>query len=177
MRTLGKVLPETFSPTKAEHLMKEYFHGYWELANILLDHSLIPLATEFPEDPAHTREDYWMVGRFLRNEHPRHVRHERDFYEMLNEFDRSARTFNHLKALGDPAAAWEYLKKNRQDIGPAKTLNKYGQALRKLRTQEHLIYHNATKSADKKREELDELAERKHELFRRAVEEIKRREP
>jgi hypothetical protein len=176
MRKLGELFPKQFSPTQVEHLLKEYFHGYWEMTNTILDHVVMPLVSEFPEDPALTREDYWVTGRFMRNERPRHIRHEREFYELLNEVDQTYRTFNHLKSRGDAEGAWEYLKEHRPALGQAKLLNKYAQAMSKIRTREQLIYHNRTKSAEKKREELDRLRDRKHELVRRAVEEIKKRE-
>jgi hypothetical protein len=177
LRGIGELFPKHFSPKQAEHVLQQYLHGYWDMTRAITDHLVMPLVTEFPEDPTLTREDYWVTSRFLRNEKPRHIRHEREFYELLNEVDQTYRTFGHLKSQGDVAGAWEYMLEHRPAISQASLLNKYTQAFSKIRTRQQLIYHSQTKTADQEREELDQLSERRQQLFRQAIEEIKQREP
>lgn len=163
-----------FSPKRIDHIIEKSF-GFAGQAALEAFETVVRPWAEFPTDPALTTDSlYWLHGRLLRDDTPRYIKQESEFYELFAEIDRANNTWKKLKKL-DPKEAAEYRKEHRAEIATRSVAAGIKRKLSAIRRREKEIYLDKNMSAEEKRAKLDELVQRRHEIVLRKLGRLKER--
>jgi hypothetical protein len=155
------------SPKRAEALLRGYFST---LGAFIVGGSDIVVRNvfEFPEKPTMKVDDYPLVGRFIKQKDPaRYTKQQTWFYDTFNKIDKTVRTINHYKKLGE----YEKARKLATDRGDQykfrKLFVKYRNRLSDINRRIKRILASKTMASDKKKERIDLLLKKRNALLKR----------
>jgi len=172
-RELAKIMPEGFdSPRRIDKFTDDVFGSSAFLVREILDAVIMPAFQTYPEDPASTLSDNWLIGRFVREDGQpaRYTRQQSVFYEMLNEADQAAATLREYKKLGDVDKYREYMEENRGKLQQAKVLTKVQKQVSLINQQIKLVHRDAKMDPEEKRDRIDELLYKRNGIFNNILE-------
>lgn len=166
-RALGEIFG--LSPKRIEHLIRGYFGTMGAYALGVSD-VVTRRLMDYPNPPARRLEDMPVIRSFYRGSgEPRYTRYATEFYELMEEIDRTYATVQNYRRLGD----WQKARDLR--IAEAET-QKYRRMM--LSTRERIerinrnmrtIYESRTLSPEEKARQLDALVAQKNAIFREAM--------
>jgi hypothetical protein len=119
---------------------------------------------EFPQQPTKKVNEYPLVGRFVRSKTPRNTKYTTRFYDIYREVDELIGTINHYKRLGKLDEARELMKQNRRKLRARKALTSTRQSLTEINNKIKRIWADKRLSAEAKREQIDNLTQRRNNL-------------
>jgi len=171
-RELGEAIK--FSPKRIDHLVEKTFGFAGQAAVAAFDHAVAPWMSNYPTDPALTVDSfYWLHGRIPRGD-ARYIKQEHEFYDLFSEVDQAMSSYKKIKEL-DRSKAKEYRKEHRAEFKVEGLMDSVKKRLSKLKKREQEIYLDTKLSAEEKREELDDLTNKRHEIIKRKLDRIKER--
>jgi len=133
---------------------------------------LVGALWDFPNPPALRIDDYAVIKRFKRAKPPRGSRYTREFYELMQEMERTYNTVR-LYSQFSPERAKELLAKERQVVRPLRMMQRANVALRALRKQMTRVHMSRTLTPEQKRKKIDELLVKRMEIYKRSVQRAK----
>jgi hypothetical protein len=166
---IAKVIGQSinYSPIKIDHIIKGYL-GY-------MGSTLTQMTNYLSDDrPTPTINETLFIGSMLQNQHATGARS--DFFDLYDKVTRVKATANALKAENNLEGYRTYMEENKGYLGIAPVVNQLHNQVNKLRDIKKSII-NSNKSADEKRELLDQITAnetrmlgRVRELERKALE-------
>jgi hypothetical protein len=168
MRQLGqatKGLPEALqvNPVRAEALLTGYLNTWAMYGLMLSDAALFP-----GKLPERRLDQYPVLRRFFRQEPPLHTKHERTFYELLDESRRLRATMRELDRRGEDRDVDEL---EAEVLGRASYLDRVRRDLAENRREAERVRRSDVSPAEKRRE-IDRLTAERNALFRETVREV-----
>ena len=171
-RELGKVIG--FSPKKIDHIVDGTLSYAGQGALAILDTVIAPWK-QYPDDPALTVDSfYWLHGRIPRGKQM-YIRQETEFYELCAEVDRVAASLNKIEKI-DRKDAKEFAKENKKTLRLKKGTDQIREDLTALREVEHKVYMDTELTPQQKRQELNELVDRRHKIILKNLDRLKGRQ-
>jgi len=159
------------SPMRIDHVVDKMFSYAGGAALAATDFVLLPFHN-YPDDPALTMDDYyWLHGRIPRGKQ-RYIKQEQEFYALFAEVDRVANSFKKLREI-NKSEAREYKEEHRGELRVHPRMTRIKTKLADIRKRERKILNDPDLSPDEKRERLDELIDKRHEILMKQLEKMK----
>lgn len=167
-RQMERMTGSSFSPAKAEHLLRGYFGSLGIMGLRTLDWSLQGLGVVKEKDGELSGTSEWPMIRPQLRRAGQYAKSVDDFYTEFNESRKAYTSWQEMKANGNFKGAKDYLQRHEENIRRYKRLQSTGSRLRNLREQRMRIYESDMDN-EKKREEINDLNHRMVNDARKAI--------
>jgi len=156
------------SPKQIDFLLRGYFGWMATVTTTATDMALRP-AMGRGERPAMQLRDAFLVGNFVESLPTGSSRYVTQMYEQAKEVEQAWASYQHALKSGDVQEAQSIRERDGDKLGKRGMTNYAKQQFSRIAQQERRIEADKGLSADAKREQLQELAQRKHEMARRVA--------
>lgn len=156
------------SPKQIDFLLRGYFGWMATVTTTATDMALRP-AMGRGERPAMQLRDAFLVGNFVESLPTGSSRYVTQMYEQAKEVEQAWASYQHALKSGDVQEAQSIRERDGDKLDKHGMTNYAKQQFSRIAQQERRIEADKDLSADAKREQLQELAQRKHEMARRVA--------
>ncbi|MDX8382828.1 MAG: LPD38 domain-containing protein, partial [Ghiorsea sp.] len=170
-KAMNTVLPDelTLSPVQIQHLTRGYFG--WIGSTVLgsTDMLLTRQVLDTPERPDWRLEEYPVIKAFMEQTPKRHTKFAGEFYERMQELNKTFGQIKRYREDGNRSAAKETLDENRDGLKYRKLLNRESRKIGKLNKQAEKVYKSRTLTGKEKEYKLSQINKHKNNIYREAV--------
>jgi len=157
------------SPIALDHYLRGYFGGVASYL-VMAGDSLVT-AGEYGDDPTRRLQDYPVVRRFLRESPYGSTSHQREFWDLKREIDRTVNTAKKIRGEYRADDLEDYLGDSEKSVlfGMGRMTTRIGDRVREISAAQVRIRRDASLSGAEKRQQIDELQREMNGLFREVV--------
>ena len=134
-------------------------------ASTTLDYGLRPLVTN-GERPAMTLKETFLVGSFVESLPSASSRYVTQLYDQAKEIEESYGSYREALKSGDIDKAKSIMESERDKLNKYKMVERVKRQEAAISSQIKMVERSESMTADEKRERIDQLKERRHQLAR-----------
>lgn len=156
------------SPKQVDHLLRGYFSWAASAVTTATDYAIRP-ALDRGDRPAMRLKDVFLAGNFVESLPSGSSRYVSAMYEQARDVEQAYASYRDALARGDKTAAADIMESDGDKLRSRMAMNTATKLLSQLNQQAKKIEGSTTMDSTEKRERLQRIEQRRHEIARRVL--------